>query len=91
MGDIKIVKLNEVNVQPLPGIKRKEGWEKAGWVKRIIYPPNVITKGIFFGVSEINPGYSPHGWHTHFMKDLAKGETKKRRKVKCGERSMSLF
>jgi len=38
---------------------------KGGWIKRVIYPPEVTTKGIFFGVSEFNPGYSGHRWHTH--------------------------
>lgn len=72
MEGIKTIKLDEIETQPLPGVKGNENWGKAGWVKRIMYPPNIMTKGTFFGVGEINPGYSPDGWHTHtrFKSDL---------------------
>lgn len=67
MGDIRVIKSNEVESRPLPGHV-----EEAGTVKRIIYPPDVITKGVFLGVGEANPGYSPHRWHTH-IRDKAEG------------------
>lgn len=67
MADIKIIRSGDVEARPLPAVG-----EKAGWVKRIIYPPQIITNGTFFGVGECNPGYSPHRWHTH-VKDGAEG------------------
>lgn len=68
MPGIKIIGSNEVVPAPLPGA---EG-AKAGWIKRIVYPPHVITKGSFLGVAEFNPGYSVHRWHTH-TRDKAEG------------------
>jgi mannose-6-phosphate isomerase-like protein (cupin superfamily) len=67
MAEIKVIRGREVPFRPLPGAK-----EEAGAVKRIIYPPNVTTKGVFMGIGEANPGYSPHRWHAH-QHDKAEG------------------
>jgi mannose-6-phosphate isomerase-like protein (cupin superfamily) len=61
MGDAKIFRLSEIEPLKLIGATGSD----AGWMKKIIYPPKVITKGLFSGVAEVNPGYSPHRWHTH--------------------------
>ena len=61
MVEVKIVRSEDVKSSPLPGVKEKE----AGWIKRIIYPPQVITKGPFLGCAEVQPGYSVHRWHRH--------------------------
>lgn len=63
-----IIKLDGVDSQPVPG----ESNEKAGIIKRIIYPPRVKTKGTFFAYGEANPGHSPHRWHDH-LGDTAEG------------------
>ncbi len=68
MPEIRVIKLNEVETQLVPGAPD----DKAGFMKRIVYPPRVHTKGTFFAYSECNPGYSPHRWHTH-LGDTAKG------------------
>lgn len=52
----------------LPGAKET----RAGWIKRILYPPQIETQGLFFGVAEINPGHPVHRWHTH-TEDKAEG------------------
>ncbi len=57
----KIIRPKDVKAMPLPGA----GTEAAGWIKRIVYPPSVETKGAFFGIAEFAPGYSGHRWHTH--------------------------
>jgi mannose-6-phosphate isomerase-like protein (cupin superfamily) len=67
MGKIKIIRSKDVEARPLPGAE-----EGAGTVKRIIYPPDVKTKGIFMGIGEAIPGYSPHRWHSH-KHDKAEG------------------
>ena len=67
MTDVRILRWNEIERRPLPATE-----ESAGWMKRIIYPPHVTSKGTFMGVAEVNPGYSPHRWHTHTT-DKAKG------------------
>jgi oxalate decarboxylase/phosphoglucose isomerase-like protein (cupin superfamily) len=61
MEQPRIFRLSEVAPNPLAG---SEGPE-CGWMRRIIYPHNVQTKGTFFGIAEVKPGYSPHRWHTH--------------------------
>ena len=61
MEDVKIFRLDETEPDRLVGAS---GFE-AGWMKRIIYPKNVVTRGSFFGVAEVNPGFSPHTWHNH--------------------------
>ena len=66
MSKIKIVRSNEVQESPFPGNESKDG----GWMKRIIYPPHVETKSTFMGIAEVQPGNSPHKWHTH-TKDSA--------------------
>lgn len=66
--DPVVVKFNEVEAKSLPGTEH----ENAGWIRRVIYPPNVITKGSFFGVAEVKPDFSPHRWHSH-VKDCAAG------------------
>jgi hypothetical protein len=61
MLDVKIVKSGDV--QPTaPAGSGKQG----GWIKRIVFPPHVITENSFFlAISKVNPGYSPHRWHNH--------------------------
>jgi mannose-6-phosphate isomerase-like protein (cupin superfamily) len=61
MTEIKVIRLDEVESQPLPGTQGS----KAGLMKRIIYPPRVQSKGTFFAYAECSPGFSPHRWHTH--------------------------
>lgn len=68
MKDVKIFRSGDVESTSLPGA----GGGNAGWIKRIIYPQNIITKGSFFGVAEANPGFSPHRWHRH-ISDKAEG------------------
>lgn len=68
MARIKIIRSQQIEAAPLPGV----GVQSAGWIKRVIYPPHVITKGSFLGVSEFNPGYSVHRWHNH-IRDQAEG------------------
>jgi mannose-6-phosphate isomerase-like protein (cupin superfamily) len=68
MKDVKVVRLSEVKSSPLPGTSVKN----AGWMKRVVYPHNAGAKGVFLGVVEAKPGYSPHRWHSH-IKDKAKG------------------
>lgn len=68
MEDVKILKLNNIESRLLPGARSEEG----GWMKRVVCPANVNTKGTVMGVSEVNPGYSPHRWHTHTI-DRAEG------------------
>ena len=41
-------------------------------MRRMVYPHTVGTKQLFFGIAEINPGYSPHRWHRH-THDKAEG------------------
>lgn len=65
-----IIKLDEVESQPVPGAPD----DKVGLIKRIIYPPRVVTMGTFFAYGEANPGYSPHRWHDH-LGDKAEGYT----------------
>jgi len=61
MESIQVIHLDDVKPNTLIGTSE----QSAGWLKRIIYSPNVNTKGILLGVAEINPGHSPHRWHTH--------------------------
>jgi len=68
MADITIVRSDEVEAVSLPGTTDKE----AGWLKRIMYPPRVNTKGSFLAVVEAGPGYSPHRWHRH-VRDKGEG------------------
>jgi mannose-6-phosphate isomerase-like protein (cupin superfamily) len=68
MAEPKIIRAGEVESAQLPG--DKEAY--SGWIKRILYPPTVETKGVFFGVAEFNPGHSVHRWHTH-TEDKAEG------------------
>ena len=60
MEDVKIFRQRDIESSLLPA-----SGEDAGIIRRIIYPPHVLTKGIFMGIAEVNPGYSPHRWHTH--------------------------
>jgi oxalate decarboxylase/phosphoglucose isomerase-like protein (cupin superfamily) len=68
MVDVIVIKSGDIKSTPLPGSSRKE----EGWMKRIVYPPQVITKGSFLGAGEVNPGYSFHRWHRH-TSDKAEG------------------
>jgi mannose-6-phosphate isomerase-like protein (cupin superfamily) len=61
MADVKIIRSGDVEPTPPAG-----SGKEAGWTKRIVFPPHVITKNSFFlAVSEVNPGQSPHRWHHH--------------------------
>ena len=71
MADIQVVRSVEVEATQLPGAADKD----SGWIKRIIYPPNVNPKGILMGIAEVNPGYSPHRWHTHTRDETKDHET----------------
>jgi hypothetical protein len=51
MAEPKIIRAGEVESAQLPGAKKIQ----AGWIKRILYSPKIQTKGVFFGVAEINP------------------------------------
>jgi mannose-6-phosphate isomerase-like protein (cupin superfamily) len=66
MADIKVVRSKNVESRPLPGSKTD-----AGWMKRLIYPPNAEPKRVHMGISEVLPGHSPHRWHSH---TIDKGE-----------------
>jgi mannose-6-phosphate isomerase-like protein (cupin superfamily) len=68
MAEPKIIRASEVEPVQLPGDKEAH----AGWIKRILYPPKIETKGVFFGVAEFHPGHSVHRWHTH-TEDKAEG------------------
>ncbi len=70
MKDVEIVRGTEVDPQTLPGASEK----KAGWIKRIIYPHQVGTKGIVMGVAEVNPGNPLHRWHDHIRDDAEQYE-----------------
>jgi len=67
MPDITIIRSSDVESTPPPAHGKE-----AGWIKRIIYPPHVKTKGLILGVSEVNPGYAVHRWHRH-VSDKAEG------------------
>lgn len=68
MEDVEIVRSVNIESQSLPGTPEKN----AGWIKRLIYPHNVNTKGIIMGIMEANPGYSIHRWHNH-IRDKSEG------------------
>ncbi|MFH1335582.1 MAG: hypothetical protein ABII96_03610 [Candidatus Zixiibacteriota bacterium] len=68
MVDVQIIRSKDVEATPPPGAEGKH----QGWMKRIVYPPHATTKGSFFGVAEVNPGYSVHRWHRH-ISDKAEG------------------
>ena len=68
MVDVKIIRSGDAESKPLPGASGKD----EGWIKRVVYPPHALTKGLFMGVSEFNPGYSVHRWHRH-IRDKAEG------------------
>jgi hypothetical protein len=62
MENPRILRLKDIEPQPLTGTKNKDG----GWVKGITFPHNAFVKGtIFFRRQEVMPGHSPHRWHTH--------------------------
>lgn len=67
MAEVRIIRCKEIESRPLPSQN-----EEAGSVRRIIYPPEVMTKGLFMGIGETTPGFSPHRWHTH-KSDEAEG------------------
>jgi len=70
MKDVQIVRSTEIHPQPLPGTSKKG----AGWIKRIIYPQHVETKGVVMGVAEVNPGYPLHRWHDHIRDEAEQYE-----------------
>ena len=59
---VKPAIIRGTEVQPVtpPGAGKE-----SGWMKRIVYPPQAKTNGVFLGISEVNPGYSVHRWHRH--------------------------
>lgn len=61
MADPKIIRMKDTDPRPLPGTGGKNG----GWIRRVIYPPQIQTHGAFFGLAEVNPGFAAHRWHTH--------------------------
>ena len=61
MEEIKILHLADIKPAPLAASPTREG----GFMKRIIFPGNVDTKGVIFGYGEFEPGRSPHRWHNH--------------------------
>ena len=72
MEDVKVIKLKNIETNLIPGASD----EKAGGYKRIIYPSNITSyvnpKNVWMAYSAVNPGYSPHRWHTH-TRDKYKG------------------
>ena len=68
MENVMILRSSEIESQPLPSLAGHEG----GCIKRIVYPHKVPTKSQFMGITEVNPGYSPHRWHNH-VRDAAEG------------------
>lgn len=68
MVDIVVIRSGDIESKTLAGASTKD----AGWMKRIVYPPHIITKGPFLGIAEVNPGYSVHRWHRH-VSDKAEG------------------
>jgi mannose-6-phosphate isomerase-like protein (cupin superfamily) len=67
MPDVTIIRSGDVESTPPPAHGKE-----AGWIKRIVYPPHVKTKGLILGVSEVNPGFAVHRWHRH-VSDKAEG------------------
>lgn len=67
MESIKIIKLEDIEPDTLPGDE-----ESGGYLKRIVYPHTVPAKGFAFGYGEVPPGHSLHRWHKH-TGDKAKG------------------
>jgi oxalate decarboxylase/phosphoglucose isomerase-like protein (cupin superfamily) len=61
MKEVIVIKSSDIRPDPLARVAGKE----TGVVKRVVYPHNVGAKQLFFGIAEINPGYSPHHWHRH--------------------------
>jgi oxalate decarboxylase/phosphoglucose isomerase-like protein (cupin superfamily) len=56
-----VIKASEVEKTTPPAVGKE-----AGWMQRIAYPSDsMLTKGVFLGVCEINPGYCVHRWHEH--------------------------
>lgn len=55
MEQLKIISENDIQPDPIRG-----SGENAGHVKRII-----ATEKFFFNIDEVNPGHSPHHFHTH--------------------------
>ena len=61
MKEVIVVRSSDVKPDLLAGVTGKE----AGIMRRLVYPHTVGTKQLFFGIAEINPGFSPHRWHRH--------------------------
>jgi mannose-6-phosphate isomerase-like protein (cupin superfamily) len=62
MEQIKIIRSDDVKPQSLRGLS-----EEGGQAKKII-----VTKKMFLNLDEVNPGFTPHSWHTH-TSDKAEG------------------
>jgi len=61
MREVIVIKSSNIESIPLAAATGKE----AGTMKRMVYPHTVGAEQLFFGIAEINPGYSPHRWHRH--------------------------
>ena len=55
MGQIKVIRPAEIKPQPFRG-----SGEEGGRFRKII-----VTERMFLNLDEVNPGFSPHRWHTH--------------------------
>ena len=55
MGQIRIIRPAEVKPQSFRGLS-----EDGGQFRKVI-----VTERMFLNVDEVNPGFSPHRWHTH--------------------------
>jgi len=55
MAELRIVRSNEIQPQNIRGLGKE-----AGQIRKII-----AANKFFFNVDEVNPGFSPHHWHTH--------------------------
>ena len=61
MTSITIIKPSDSEPHPLPGLPNTD----CGCISRLVYPPHVPSRRVVMGIAEINPGHSPHSWHTH--------------------------
>ena len=69
MDGIKVIRSIDIESKPFACAA---GDRSQGWIKRILYPGSGIAKKLITGIAEVNPGYSPHRWHSHTT-DQAEG------------------
>lgn len=55
MAQLKVIKLDDIKSQNIRGLGKE-----AGQIKKVL-----TTDKFFFNIDQINPGFSPHHWHTH--------------------------